>query len=202
MIREATYEGMHTVAVQTGLKLGFTLFIISEVMFFFGFFWAFFHSSLAPAIQIGSVWPPLGISPFNPLFVPFINTCVLLFSAFTITYAHHHLILGNEELALTGFCQTILLACSFTLLQYEEYRTAAFAISDGIYGSTFYSITGLHGFHVIIGTLFIFVCWIRYFLNHFTKTHHLGFLFSVWYWHFVDVVWLFVYIFIYWWGSF
>jgi heme/copper-type cytochrome/quinol oxidase subunit 3 len=201
VIREATFEGMHTQQVQAGLKLGFILFIISEVMFFVGFFWAFFHSSLSPAIQIGCVWPPAAIAPFNPLGIPLINTLVLLLSGCTITYTHHALIMGNFGKTIFGFTETIFYAILFTLLQLDEYIYAPFAISDGIYGSVFYMTTGLHGFHVIIGTAYISVALIRTVLAHFTKTHHLGFEMAAWYWHFVDIVWLIVYTFIYWWGG-
>jgi len=202
VIREATFEGMHTKKVQAGLKLGFILFIVSEVMFFFGFFWAFFHSSLSPAISIGCVWPPNAISPFDPMGTPLVNTCVLLLSGATITFTHHSLISGNYGRTILGFFETIAYAFLFTILQFEEYLYSPFAISDGIYGSVFFMTTGLHGFHVIIGTIFIIVCFVRYILQHFTKEHHLGFEFSAWYWHFVDVVWLFVYLVIYWWGGF
>jgi cytochrome c oxidase subunit 3 len=201
VIREATFQGKHTLKVQSGLRLGFILFIISEVMFFFGFFWAFFHSALSPAIEIGCIWPPQGVQPFNPLGTPLVNTLVLLLSGVTITYTHHGLIAANFQRTFIGFVETIFYGLIFTLLQIEEYVTAPFAISDGIYGSVFYLITGLHGFHVIIGTIFIGVCFLRYTKFHFTVEHHLGFEFSVWYWHFVDVVWLFLFVSIYWWGG-
>jgi len=199
VIREATFEGMHTRRVQAGTRLAFVLFIISEVMFFFGFFWAFFHCALSPAIAIGCRWFPMGIFPFHPLGIPLVNTVFLLLSGATITYTHACLVKGEWAKTFFGFFETLMYAVGFTILQCEEYLTAAFAISDGIFGSIFYMITGLHGFHVIIGTIFIFVCFIRFLKAHFTRTHHLGFEFSVWYWHFVDVVWLFVYLTLYCW---
>jgi len=202
VIREGTFEGMHTKKVQAGLKLGFILFIVSEVMFFFAFFWAFFHNGVSPDIAIGSIWPPNAIVPFDPMETPLVNTAVLLLSGATITYAHHGIISGNEKKAAAGFIETIILAIIFTGLQYEEYINAPFAISDSVFGSTFYMITGLHGTHVIIGTLFIIVCLLRLRASHFTRQHHLGFEFAAWYWHFVDVVWLFVYVAVYWWGGF
>lgn len=201
VIRESTFEGKHTLVVQQGLKLGFILFIISEVMFFFAFFWAFFHCSTAPSVHIGCTWPPYGIVTFNPLEVPFLNTCILLLSGATITFTHHSLITGDLVKVTLGFLETLLCAVFFTIFQLDEYLTAPFTISDGIYGSVFYMITGLHGFHVIVGTIFIFIMFIRYLRRHFTRQHHLGFEFAAWYWHFVDVVWLYVYIIIYWWGS-
>jgi len=160
----------------------------------------FFHSALAPSIAIGCTWPPMGITPFNPYSIPLVNTIFLLLSGATITYTHIYLINGDFGKTAFGFLETLMYATAFTLLQCEEYLTASFAISDGIYGSVFYMITGLHGTHVIIGTLFIFVCFIRFLKSHFTRTHHLGFEFSVWYWHFVDGVWLFVYMSLYWWS--
>jgi len=202
VIREATFEGMHTKRVQAGVKLGFILFIVSEVMFFFGFFWAFFHSALSPSIAIGAVWPPFAITPFNPTSTPLVNTLILLLSGATITYCHHALIQGDFGKTFLGFIETLFYAIAFTALQFEEYLFAPFAISDGIYGSVFYMITGLHGTHVIVGTLFIFVNFLRFIRSHFTREHHLGFEFGAWYWHFVDVVWLFVYIAIYCWGGY
>jgi cytochrome c oxidase subunit 3 len=200
VIRESTWQGHHTMIVQRGLRLGFALFILSEIMFFFSVFWAFFHSSLAPSIEIGSVWPPVGLTILNPWEVPFLNTLVLLMSGVTITLAHH-CIVNQTKLANIGFFFTVILAIFFTALQGFEYIYAPFEFADGIYGSTFFFSTGFHGFHVFIGTCFIIVCWIRFNLKHFTKTHHLGFEFAAWYWHFVDVVWLFLFVSIYWWGS-
>jgi len=200
VIRESTWQGYHTKRVQRGLRLGFALFILSEVMFFFSVFWAFFHSSLSPSIEIGSVWPPVGLSILNPWEVPFLNTLVLLMSGVTITLAHH-CIINQTKLANLGFLFTIFLAIFFTGLQVFEYIYVPFEFSDGIYGSTFFFSTGFHGFHVFIGTCFIIICWCRFNLKHFSKTHHLGFEFAAWYWHFVDVVWLFLFVSIYWWGS-
>lgn len=201
VIREATFENQHTAMVQRGLRLGMILFIVSEIMFFFGFFWAFFHSSLAPTIEIGSVWPPMGIESFNPFQVPLINTLILLLSGASITWAHNALILNNRKEVFLGFSFTVFLAVLFTALQVKEYLDSSFSISDGIYGSTFFMATGFHGFHVIIGTIFISVCFYRFYKYHFTSESHLGFEAAAWYWHFVDVVWLFLYISIYWWGS-
>ena len=201
VIREATFEQRHTKVVQQGLRLGMLLFIISEVMFFFGFFWAFFHSALAPTIELGAIWPPKGIHPFNPWDVPLVNTLILLLSGATITWAHHSIVINNRSEAFLGFVFTLVLAVAFTSLQVMEYLEASFNISDSVYGSTFYMATGFHGFHVIVGTVFIAVCFIREYYHHFTPELHFGFEAAAWYWHFVDVVWLFLFVTIYWWGS-
>lgn len=201
VVREATYQGHHTSVVQFGLRIGMLLFIISEVMFFAGFFWAFFHSSLAPTVEIGCVWPPYGIDVISPWDVPLLNTAILLLSGCTVTWAHHSLVKGDRPETVKALGITIALAVIFTACQVHEYFEAAFSISDGIYGSTFYMATGFHGFHVIIGTLFLAVSLYRVYYYHFTKEHHFGFEAAAWYWHFVDVVWLFLFVSIYWWGS-
>jgi cytochrome c oxidase subunit 3 len=201
VVREGTFEGRHTKAVQKGLRLGMILFIVSEVMFFFSFFWAFFHSSLVPSIWIGCVWPPKGIEVLNPWMIPLENTLILLLSGATLTWSHYSILTNNRSLAINTLILTIILGLIFTVFQLYEYTTASFTISDGIYGSTFYLTTGFHGFHVIIGTIFLFVCLIRMIFYHFSSRHHLGFEFASWYWHFVDVVWLFLYLTIYIWGG-
>jgi len=201
VIRESTYQGNHTLIVQRGLKIGFVLFICSEVVFFGGFFWAFFHSSLSPSILLGSVWPPVNIVGLNAFGVPMLNTAILLLSGFSITWVHFSIIYGDAVEANYGFLVTLSLAIFFTLLQIGEYLTAPFNISDSVYGSAFFSLTGLHGFHVIIGSIFIAVCYFRFLNNEFTTKHHLGFEFASWYWHSVDVVWLFLYAFVYLWGN-
>jgi len=201
VVRESTYEGFHTTYVQTGLRYGVVLFIVSEVLFFAAFFWAFFHSSLAPTLEIGSIWPPKGIEVLNPWRVPLLNTFILLLSGVTVTWSHHALVSGERQDAIEGLFVTILLAILFTALQYIEYKAANFSIADGIYGSTFYLSTGFHGFHVLVGTTFLTVCLLRMFRYHFTKEHHLGFEAAAWYWHFVDVVWLFLFVSVYWWGN-
>lgn len=201
IIREGTLEGQHTQTVQNGLKIGVILFIISEIMFFVAFFWAFFHSSFNPSIAIGGVWPPAFLTILNPWKVPLLNTIILLSSGASVTWAHHAIVWGNKKEALLALQITILLAIFFTALQALEYLTAPFSISDGIYGSTFYMATGFHGFHVFIGTCFLSVCLLRLSFDHFTQTQHFGFEAAAWYWHFVDVVWLFLFVTIYWWGS-
>jgi heme/copper-type cytochrome/quinol oxidase subunit 3 len=202
VIREGTLEGHHTNIVQLGLRYGMLLFIASEVMFFFAFFWAFFAASLAPTIEIGTIWPPKGIDVFNPFEVPLLNTLILLTSGATITYSHHAITAGNKVEATWSLLLTIILAIIFTGFQAFEYTTANFNITDGIYGSTFYMATGFHGFHVFVGTVVLTVCLIRLIMNHYTIEHHFGFEAGAFYWHFVDVVWLFLYIAVYFWGGF
>jgi cytochrome c oxidase subunit 3 len=200
IIREGTFEGQHTFMVQQGLRQGVLLFIVSEIMFFFAFFWAFFDSSIKPAIAIGSVWPPEGLETLSPWGLPLLNTVILLTSGATVTWAHHAIVAGYKKSAQIGLVFTILLAIFFTSLQLVEYFNSPFSISDGIYGSTFYMATGFHGFHVFVGSCFLIVCLVRLTLNHFTREHHFGFEAAAWYWHFVDVVWLFLFVTIYWWG--
>jgi len=199
--REGAIQGLHTFIVFKGLRLGIILFITSEVLFFFSFFWAFFHRRLAPSTEIGLNWPPTGINPFNPFQVPLLNTIILLSSGITVTWAHHAIIENNHSQAILSLTLTIILGIYFTRLQGLEYWEAPFTISDSSFGSTFFIATGFHGIHVIIGTTFLTVCLIRLHLNHFSSSHHFGFEAAAWYWHFVDVVWLFLFITIYWWGS-
>nr|YP_010596282.1 cytochrome c oxidase subunit III [Tropiometra macrodiscus]WAJ60707.1 cytochrome c oxidase subunit 3 [Tropiometra macrodiscus] len=201
VIRESTFQGNHTSVVGVGLRFGMVFFITSEVLFFFAFFWAFFHSSLAPSIELGVCWPPCGIYPLDPFLIPLLNTAVLLSSGVTITWSHHSIIENNWFSSVQGLFFTILLGLYFTGLQAWEYFDAPFTISDGVYGCTFFVATGFHGLHVIIGTTFLSVCFFRLLFYHFSDSHHFGFEAAAWYWHFVDVVWLFLYISIYWWGS-
>jgi cytochrome c oxidase subunit 3 len=201
VVRESTFQGHHTAAVESGLRYGMLLFIVSEIMFFVAFFWGFFHSSLAPTVELGGVWPPKGISVLDPWDVPFLNTLILLSSGASVTWAHHALLAGERNQGVVALALTIALAAFFTALQGFEYMEAPFTIADGIYGSTFYLATGFHGFHVIIGTLFLTVCLYRLYQYHFTKRHHFGFEAAAWYWHMVDVVWLFLFVSIYYWGG-
>lgn len=236
VVIEGTFHGAHTTVVQQGLRYGVVLFILSEVMFFFSFFWGFFHSSLSPNIEIGCIWPPAEIKVFNPWEIPLLNTFLLLSSGCTVTWAHYalcvpsakifnvvdfkdmgewlkgkisrfNLVVSNTDRAdknetTIAFFWTLFLAFLFTIFQAYEYFEAPFSIMDGIYGSTFFMMTGFHGIHVIVGTIFLAVCAVRNYKGHFTTTHHVGFEAAVWYWHFVDVVWLFLFIVVYYWGGY
>jgi cytochrome c oxidase subunit 3 len=199
--REASFQGHHPFEVETNIRLGIILFITSEVLFFVSFFWAFFHSSLAPAIEVGILWPPKNISAFNPFQIPLLNTIILLSSGVSVTWAHHRLIENNHSQTKQGLIITVVLGLYFTALQAYEYYEAPFSFADSVYGSTFFIATGFHGLHVIIGTSFLAVCTIRLLKYHFSSNHHFGFEAAAWYWHFVDVVWLFLFVSIYWWGS-
>lgn len=198
--REATLQGLHTSTVINSLQAGMILFITSEVIFFFSFFWAFFHRRLAPTIELGNVWPPNGIFPFNPIQVPLLNTIILLSSGVSVTWAHHAILSKLHPQAIQALIITIILGLYFSLLQGLEYWEAPFRISDSVYGTTFFVATGFHGLHVIVGTTFLLICAIRLFKAHISADHHFGFEAAAWYWHFVDIVWLFLYLVIYWWG--
>jgi cytochrome c oxidase subunit III len=201
VIDEGEHQGHHNPVVQVGLRYGMALFIASEVMFFAAFFWAFFDASLFPKEAIDFTWPPENVHPFDPWDLPFLNTMILLLSGCTVTWAHHAMLEGNRRDLIRGLALTVGLGVLFTCLQAYEYNHAAFGFREGIYSSTFYMATGFHGFHVIIGTIFLAVCLVRAMRGHFTEDHHFGFEAAAWYWHFVDVVWLFLFSCVYIWGS-
>ncbi|HYI84996.1 MAG TPA: cytochrome c oxidase subunit 3 [Acetobacteraceae bacterium] len=201
---ESRTPGLHTPVVRIGLRYGMTLFIASEVMFFVAFFWAYFHFALYPDHVSGAevaIWPPKGVLTFDPLGLPFLNTMILLLSGFTVTWAHHALLEGDRKGLITGLGLTVLLGISFTTFQAIEYAEAPFAFTGGVYPSVFFLATGFHGFHVLVGTIFLIVCFFRALRGHFTPARHFGFEAAAWYWHFVDVVWLFLFVCIYWLGA-
>ena len=209
VIVEAEYQGHHTPVVQLHLRYGMILFIASEVMFFVAWFWAFFDASLysGEAIQAARVehtgghWPPDGVATFDPWHLPLVNTLILLTSGTTVTWAHHALQHNDREGLKWGLICTIALGVLFTCVQVYEYAHAGFGFSENIYGATFFMATGFHGFHVIIGTIFLTVCLFRALAGHFKPEQHFGFEAAAWYWHFVDVVWLFLFACIYVWGA-
>ena len=202
-------QGDHTRVVQISHRYGMILFIASEVMFFVAWFWAYFDVSLFPGETIeylrttftGGHWPPKGIEPFDPWHLPLFNTLILLTSGTTVTWAHHALLHNHRSPLKVGLICTVVLGALFSCVQAYEYSHADFSFSGNIFGATFFMATGFHGFHVLIGTLFLLVCLIRTVVGQFTPRQHLGFEFAAWYWHFVDVVWLFLFACIYVWGS-
>ncbi len=228
VVREGIEDKAHTSIVQQGLRVGMALFILSEVMFFFVFFFSFFKASLIPVELLDGVWPvaaagwpPEGIKTFDPWDIPFINTMILLLSGTTVTWAHHALLHGNQKDLVRGLKYTVILGVIFTGFQGYEYSHASFCMNGNfdwlfgghfagaecdynpnhIYASNFFMATGFHGLHVIIGTIFLAVCLQRAKKGQFSPKGHLGFEFAAWYWHFVDVVWLFLFVCIYWWGG-
>ena len=209
VIYEAVVEKAHTPIAQIGLRYGMALFIASEVMFFVAFFWAFFDASLfvEDARQFMRVdytqssWPPPQIEVINAFGLPLLMTMILLLSGCTVTWAHYAIVKGHNAQASKALGITVILGTIFLGFQVYEYAHAHFGFAEGIYPSTFFMATGFHGFHVLVGTIFLFVCWLRCKKGHFTPEQHFGFEAAAWYWHFVDVVWLFLFIAIYWWGN-
>ena len=197
--RESSFQGFHTNLVINGLRWGIGLFIISEILFFFSFFWTFFHRRLAPSFEIGNIWPPIGSQAINPYQVPLLNTVVLLSSGITVTISHHAIIKSRNKFKFYILI-TIQLGLYFSCLQAWEYWESSFSFRDSCFGSTFFLATGFHGIHVLVGTIFLCVSLIRFNITLLRNLHHINVEMSIWYWHFVDVVWLFLYSFIYWWA--
>nr|ALO64784.1 cytochrome c oxidase subunit III [Halictus rubicundus] len=198
IIRESTMQGCHTLSVLKLLKFGMILFIISELFFFISFFWTYLHSAISPSIEIGMMWPPKNIIMFNPYDIPLLNSIILISSGFTITWSHN-LLIKNKKKSMMPLIFTILLGMYFSSIQMIEYMEAPFTFNDGIFGSIFFMSTGFHGLHVLLGIIFLSTSLIRMYLNHFSKIHHFHFEAATWYWHFVDIIWLILYILIYWW---
>ncbi len=201
VIKEAVVEKAHTPVAMVGMRYGMALFIASEVMFFVAFFWAYFSSAFFPNAGIGFMWPPETIHTIDPYDLPLMMTLILLLSGCTVTWAHHAILENKNKDVVRALGLTVLLGTVFLGFQVYEYINSHFGFTDTVYASTFYMATGFHGFHVFVGTVFLFVCWIRAKKGHFTAKGHFGFEAAAWYWHFVDVVWLFLYISIYWWGT-
>jgi cytochrome c oxidase subunit 3 len=201
VVIESTFQGFHTSRVQQIHRDGMVLVLVSETMFFFSIFWCFFYMAISPSIWIGCTWPPAGIEPIDPTGLPLLNTIILVSSGISATFAHRSMLVRTGRIdVFIGLTVSVILGLFFTMFQLWEYSEAQFSINDGIYGSIFYFATGFHGFHVIIGTIALIVCIIRHYFYHFQMEHHLGLEFSLWYWHFVDVIWIFLFIFIHWWG--
>ncbi len=201
VIREANAAKGHSPEVRVGLHYGMALFISSEVMFFVAFFWAYYSAALFPPAILGGIWPPAGISPPDPFEMPLLMTVILLSSGVTVTMAHKAAAENGWRAVVTSLAFTVALGCAFTLCQAYEYRHADFSLSSGMFGSTFYMATGFHGAHVIIGTIFLAVCLVRAAMGKLTPDSHFSLTAAAWYWHFVDMVWLFLFVSVYWYGG-
>lgn len=202
--RDVTSErilGYHTHKLEVRLRVGMLLFILSEVFFFVSFFWAFYDASLSPSVELGIIWPPKGISPLSVYSVPLLNTIILLSRGITVTWAHHALINNFFFKTVASLFTTVVLGVYFLYMQWLEYNEAIFSISDGVYGRTFFMATGFHGMHVIVGTTFLLYVLILLLKGSLLYNHHFSFEAAAWYWHFVDVVWLILFVSIYWWGR-
>lgn len=193
---------MHISSVQRNFRFIYAMFLVSEFRLFVSFFWAFFASSLTPTARIGQSWPPKGINVIKPLDVPLLNSRLLITSAITVTSAHKYLRLGQKKITLFYFKLTIRLGLMFTQIQMYEFKLSNFSISDSIFGTCFFSLTGLHAFHVIRGTFFLMRCHKGIKKNVTTKEDHFFIESSLWYWHFVDIVWIALFFIVYIWGGF
>lgn len=200
VVRESLL-GFHTNKLELSFRVGMLLFISSEILFFVSFFWAFFDSRLSASCEVGIVWPPLSITPISAYSVPLLNTVILLSSGVTVTWAHHSLVNNNYSNGLVRLFITVVLGLYFLYTQFEEYLETSFSMADSVYGRTFFISTGFHGIHVIVGTLMLLYRLVHISRSVFTFNHHFMFEASAWYWHFVDVVWLFLFVSIYWWGG-
>lgn len=203
--KDVSYEswlGWHSLQVTVGLRSGMLFFILSEVLFFFRFFWSYFHNCWSSVDELGWVWPPYHFSTIlvDPFRIPLLNTIILLRSGVTITWCHHSILEEKYVERVVSLLITRLLGRVFLLMQVMEYRLRYFSICSLTYGTVFFLLTGFHGTHVIIGTVFLFVCLFRLLVNDLKNVNHVGFECAAWYWHFVDVVWLFLFFFVYWYG--
>nr|ARX96632.1 cytochrome c oxidase subunit 3 [Osmia excavata] len=199
VIRESTFQGFHSLSVMKLMKFSMILFIISELFFFISLFWAYFHAMSSPSIEIGLLWPPKNIIMFNPFSIPLLNSLILISSGISLTWSHNSLLNSNYKESMISLMITIILGMYFSSLQFIEYLEAPFCLNDSTFGSIFFMTTGFHGLHVIIGIIFLSFTFIRLINLHFSSIHHFNFEAASWYWHFVDVIWLFLYISIYWW---
>jgi len=209
VVHEAHDEKAHTPVAKIGMRYGMSLFIASEVMFFVAFFWAFFDAAFYAGQETmplrneytGGMWPPPQIETVPAFDLPFMMTMILLLSGCTVTWAHHAILENNRKDMIMGLGLTVVLGFIFLCFQVYEYTHVTFGFTEGVFPSTFFMATGFHGFHVFVGAVFLFVCWIRARKGHFDQENHFGFEAAAWYWHFVDVVWLFLFVAIYWWGA-
>nr|YP_009027756.1 cytochrome c oxidase subunit III [Bemisia afer]AHC02249.1 cytochrome oxidase subunit III [Bemisia afer] len=201
VIRETLYEGCRSNKINLTINLGMAFFIVSELWFFISFFWAYFYFSLSPDMSMGLAWPPHGITPMNFMDIPLLNTLTLLTSGFFITWSHHSLINYSFSMARAALFSSIVTGGYFLSIQLYEYMNSTFSFCDSVFGNCFFILTGFHGIHVMIGLLFISVSYLRMVKKSFSPLFFHGFEYSIWYWHFVDLVWLFLYMFLYWWGM-
>lgn len=215
VIRESLFIGYHTSFVKNLIRSSIIFFIVSEVIFFFSFFWGYFHRSLSPSPDLGGVWPPTGVSALDAFGIPLLGTVILLTSRGILTFGHHRTLIeegiifssnkfefwNSRKCSLEGVLLRIILGVLFLKVQFREYQDTSYFIRRRVYGSIFFLATGFHGLHVILGVLFLGVIFFRIMNYHFSINHHVGFEGRVWYWHFVDVVWLFLFIIVYWWGN-
>jgi len=201
LIRELTFLGRTSMLIESNIRWAFWFFIVSEALLFFSFFWAFFHSALDPVIQIGTVWPPMESIQMNGLGIPIANTVFLLASGAALTWAQYGIIGGQSRDVMLGFTVLFAYAIYFMLSQWHEYVVAFHQVNDAVFGSTMYILTMFHGAHVLIGSVFLFICFIRFLLGHFKTVSYLALTLAAWYWHFVDVVWVLVFLWIYLWGT-
>lgn len=199
IVIEATYQGKHTLVVKRSIWIGFILFMLSEVMLFFVFFWGYFHYSLTIVYEIGYSWPGIDIEPVKSYRLPLFNTMILILSGITLTIAHKSLIIGDILNTKIYLLFTILLGVFFEMLQVIEYSLTPFNLNDSVFGTIFYFLTGLHGFHVFVGIIFLAICLVRLQKGQLLRESHTGFEFAIWYWHFVDLVWIILFCIVYWW---
>lgn len=200
IVRESSIIGGHSKFFQKALKIGILLFILSEVMFFARFFWGFFHRRTVPCVEIGVTWPPFGIAAINPYGIPLLNTVILLSSGVSVTWRHHSLQHNNFNQRFIALVITCLLGWVFLKIQLNEYYASSFTFADRVFGRVFFIATGFHGLHVFMGSVLLTISGVRLFMFHFSRKHHVGYEAAIWYWHFVDVVWLFLFCFVYFWG--
>lgn len=198
--RESCFEGSHNKEVITGFKVGIIVFILSECFFFLGIFWGYFHLAESPSLEIGGVWPPTGIEPFDPKGIPFLNTVLLVSSGVSVTWSHHAIEKGEFKKRVISLFLTVVLGVTFTLFQLLEYYVARFTFSCSSYSSIYFIGTGFHGLHVLIGRVLLIICLFRFSSLSIRINRSVGFECSVWYWHFVDIVWFCLYLVFYWWG--
>lgn len=200
-INDESNLGLHTNVVRKGFVIGFILFIMREILLFAGFFWSFFTNSLVPILEIGIIWPPKSIINPRPLGASTAGTALLLTSGAFLTWAHHEILLNQKDSVITGFIYCFIFGELFVIIQASEYSMSPFTVSDSVLGSCFFLLTGLHGLHVIVGLRLLWLCFIRFTYFDISNDKHIGFETAAWYWHFVDIVWLFVFSLIYAWRS-